>query len=85
MPGILETITAIIGLSLLVSIAIFVFSFIHHWGKVYKIYWGIVVFLCTHLLLFSLVLFVQPTKLPSLLHAYAVGVGQFVDIIFGFG
>ena len=74
MPGILEIITAIIGLSLLVSIAIFVFSIIHHWGKVYIIYWGIVVLLCTHLLLFSLELFVQPTKLPSLLHAYLAGV-----------
>jgi hypothetical protein len=84
MPGILETITAIIGLSLLVSIAIFVFSFIHHWGKIYKIYWGIVVFLCTHLLLFSLVLFVQPTKLPSLLHAYAVGVLDILNMLVTF-
>jgi len=84
MPGILEIITALIGLSLLVSIAIFVFSIIRDWGMVYKIYWGILVFLCTHLLLFSLLLFVETTKLPSLLHAYAVGVLDILNMLVTF-
>ena len=84
MPGILEIITAIIVLSLLVSIAILVLSIVRHWDKVYIIYWGIVVFLCTHLLLFSLVLFVQPTKLPSLLHAYAAGVLDILNMLVTF-
>ena len=84
MPGILEIITVIIGLSLLVSIAIFVFSIIRHWGKVFIIYWGFVIFLCTHLLLFSLVIFVQTTKLPYLLQAYAVGVLDILNMLVTF-
>ena len=84
MPGILEIITAIIGLSLLVSIAILVLSIVRHWDKVYIIYWGIVVFLCAHLLLFSLVIFVQNTKLPPLLHAYAVGVLDILNMLVTF-
>jgi len=81
MPGIIEIITALIGLSFLVSIAIFVSSIICDWGMVYKIYWGVVAFLCTHLLLFSLVLFVETTKFPSLLHAYAVGVLDILNML----
>jgi hypothetical protein len=84
MPEIPEIIAAIIGLSLLVSIAVFVFSIISDWGKVYKIYWGVAVFLCAHLLLFSLVLLVQTNKLPSLLHSYALGVLDILNMLVSF-
>ncbi len=70
----LEIVTAVIGLFLLVSIGVFIFSIIRKWGKIYIILWGLVIFLCSHLLLFFLVVFVETTKLPPLLNAYAHGV-----------
>ena len=74
MPGIIEIVTAVIGLFLLVSIVVFIFSIIRKWGKIYIIFWGLVVFLCTHLLLFWLVVFVETTKLPPLLNSYTLGI-----------
>jgi hypothetical protein len=74
MPGIIEIGTAVIGIFLLVSIVVFIFSIIRKWGKIYIIFWGLVVFLCTHLLLFWLVVFVETTKLPPLLNSYTFGV-----------
>ena len=72
MPGIIEIVTAVIGLFLLVSIVVFIFSIIHKWGKTYIIFWGLVVFLCSHLLLLWLVVFVETTKLPPLLNSYTL-------------
>ena len=72
MLGIPEIITAVIVLFLLVSIGVFIFSIIRKWGKIYIIFWGLVVFLCSHLLLFWLVIFVETTKLPGLLNAYTL-------------
>jgi hypothetical protein len=74
MPGIIEIGTAVIGIFLLVSIVVFIFSIIRKWGKIYIIFWGLVVFLCTHLLLFWLVVFVETTKLPPLLNSFTFGV-----------
>ena len=74
MLGIIEIVTAVIGLFLLVSIVVFIFSIIRKWGKIYIIFWGLVVFLCTHLLLFWLVVFVETTKLPPLLNSYTLGI-----------
>lgn len=74
MPGVLEIITTVIGLFMLFSVAIFILSIVRKWEKPYKIYWGFVVFICVHMFLFALVLFVQTTKLPSILIAYTFGV-----------
>ena len=67
MQGIPEIITAIIVLFLMVSIWVFIFSIIRRWGKIYIIFWGLVIFLCSHLLLFYLVVIVETTALPPLL------------------
>ena len=67
-------ITAVIGLALMLSIALFIVSFIRNWGNIYRIYWGFVVLLCSHLLFFSLVLFSAPNSLPAPLNAYIIGV-----------
>jgi len=74
MMEISEIILAVIGLFLLFSIGVFIFSIIRKWGKIYIIFWGLLSFLCTHLLLFYLVIFVETTKLPFLLNAYTLGV-----------
>jgi hypothetical protein len=73
MVGSLQIITAVISLFLLVSIGVFIFSFILNWGKIYIIFWGVVVVLCSHLLLYCLVVYVQPTNLPPLLIRYIHG------------
>ena len=72
MLGIIQIVTAVIGLFLLVSIVVFIFSIIHKWSKIYIFFWGLVVFLCSHLLLFWLVVFVETTKLPPLLNSYTL-------------
>ncbi len=74
MLGIPEIGTAVIGLFLLVSIGVFIFSFILNWGKIYIIFWGVVVVLCSHLLLFFLVVYVEPANLPPLLSRYTLGI-----------
>jgi hypothetical protein len=74
MLGIPEIVTAVIGLFLLVSIGVFIFSIIRKWGKIYIILWGLVIFLCSHLLLFLLVVFAETTKLPALLKGYTLGI-----------
>ena len=79
MLGITEVVTAAIGLFLLASIVVFIFSMIRKWGKVYIIYWGLVVFLCSHLLLLWIVVFVETTKLPPLLNSYTHGVLQLLE------
>jgi hypothetical protein len=70
--GSLQIITAVLSLFLLVSIGVFTFSIIRKWGIIYIIFWGLVVFLCSHLLLFFLVVFAETTKLPVLLNAYTL-------------
>ena len=70
MVGSLQIITAVIGFILLVSIGVFIFSFILNWGKIYIIFWGLVVVLCSHLLLYCLVVYIEPTNLPPLLNRY---------------
>ena len=74
MMEISEIIITVIGLFLLFSIGVFIFSIIRKWGKIYIIFWGLFIFLCTHLLLFYLVVFVETTKLPPVLNAYTRGV-----------
>jgi hypothetical protein len=74
MLGIPEIITAGIVLFLLVSIGVFIFSIIRNWGRIYIIFWGLVIFLCSHLLLFYLVVIVETTALPPLLKGYALGI-----------
>ena len=69
-----KIIAFVIGFFLLSSIGIFIFSIIRKWGKMYTVYWGLVVFLCSHLLLFFLVIFVEPTELPPVLNGYAIGI-----------
>ena len=80
----LGIITAVIGLVLMLSITVFVFSFTHKWRNIFKIYWGFVVFLCSHLLLFSLAVFGGPDTLPALLNEYTIGILNFGDILIGF-
>jgi hypothetical protein len=52
---------------------VLIFSFILNWGKIYIIFWGLVVVLCSHLLLFFLVVYVEPANLPPLLSRYIFG------------
>jgi len=79
-----EIIIAVIGLFLLFSIGVFIFSIIRKWGKIYIIFWGLLIFLCTHLLLFYLVVFVETTKLPSLLQAYTLGILDLLEKLVSF-
>ncbi len=72
MLGIIEIVTAVIGFFLLVFIVVFIFSIIQKWSKIYIVYWGMVVFLASHLLLLWLVVFVETTKLPPLLNSYTL-------------
>ena len=76
--GSLQIITAVIGFFLLVSIGVFIFSFILNWGKIYIIFWGLVVVLCSHLLLYCLVVYVGPANLPPMLSRYINGI---VDLV----
>ncbi len=84
MMEISEIIIAVIGLFLLFSIGVFIFSIIRKWGKIYIIFWGLLIFLCTHLLLFFLVVFVETTKLPSLLQAYTLGILDLLEKLVSF-
>ena len=84
MLGVPEIITAVIVLFLLVSIGVFIFSIIRKWGKIYIIFWGLVVFLCSHLLLFYLVVFVETTKLPALLKGYTLGILDLLEKLVSF-
>jgi len=79
-----EIIIAVIGLFLLFSIGVFIFSIIRKWGKIYIIFWGLVVFLCSHLLLFCLVVFVETTKLPALLKGYTLGILDLLEKLVSF-
>ena len=74
MVGSLQIITAVISLFLLVSIGVFIFSFILNWGKIYIIFWGLVVVLFSHLLLYFLVVYVEPANLPPMLSRYILGI-----------
>jgi hypothetical protein len=44
----------------------------------------LLIFLCTHLLLFFLVVFVETTKLPSLLQAYTLGILDLLEKLVSF-
>ena len=82
MLGVPQIITTAIVLFLLISIGVFIFSIIRKWGKIYIIYWGLVVFLCSHLLLSWLVIFIETTKLPALLNAYTLWIlGLLVKLV----
>jgi hypothetical protein len=74
MLDIIEIVTAGIGLFLLVSFVVFIFSIIRKWSKIYIIFAALVAFLCSHLLLLWLVVFVETIKLPPLLNSYTLGV-----------
>ena len=74
MVGSLQIITAVISLFLLVSIGVVIFSLILNWGKIYIIFWGLVVVLCSHLLLYCLVVYIEPANLPPLLSKYILGI-----------
>ena len=84
MLGIPEIVTAVIGLFLVVSIGVFIFSIIRKWSKIYIIFWGLVIFLCSHLLLFCLVVFVETTKLPALLKRYTLGILDLLEKLVSF-
>lgn len=84
MPDILEIITAVIGIFLIVTIGVFILSIVRNWGKAYRIYWGAVVFLSIHMLLFAIVLFIQTAKLPTLLKTYTLGMLSLLDKFIGF-
>jgi len=84
MMEISEIIIAVIGIFLLFSIGVFIFSIIRKWGKIYIIFWGLLIFLCTHLLLFYLVVFVETTQLPSLLQAYTLGILDLLEKLVSF-
>ena len=73
MLGITEIVTAVAGLFLVVSIVVFIFSIVRKRGKIYIISWGLVIFLCSHLLLLWIVVFVENIKLPPLLNSYTLG------------
>ena len=79
----LGIITAFFGVILVLSIALFIVSFIRKWGNIFKIYWGFVVFICLHLLLFSLVVFSAPNTLPAPLNAYTILVLNVLDTLIG--
>ena len=72
MLGIYEIVTAVIVLFLLVSVGVFIFAIISDWGKVYLYFWGVVIVLCSHLLLFYLVVIAETTALPPLLKKYTL-------------
>ena len=84
MVGSLQIITAVIGLFLLVSIGVFIFSFILNWGKIYIIFWGLVVVLCSHILLYCLVVYVEPANFPPMLSNYILGMRDWVGKLIGF-
>ena len=84
MQGIPEIITAVIGLFLLAAFGAFIFSIIRNWGKIYIIFWGLVIFLCSHLLLFCLVVFAGTTKLPPLLNGYILGILDLLEKLIWF-
>jgi hypothetical protein len=74
MQGIPQIITAVIGLFLIAAIGAFIFSIIRNWGKIFIIFWGLVILLCSHLLLICLVVFAGTTRLPPLLIEYTRGI-----------
>ena len=73
MSGLVEIIAAVIGLLLLTSVVLFVYSFIGKWNMALKVYFGLAVFLFTHLLLFYLITFGDSIPLPAILTKYSVG------------
>ena len=81
---VLGIITAVIGFTLIFSIMLFTFSITRNWGNIYKIYWGFVVFMCSHLLLFSVVAFSETTTLPPLLNTYTIGVLDLLGTLISF-
>jgi len=84
MMEISEIILAVIGLFLLFSVGVFIFSIIRKWGKIYIIFWGFLIFIGTHLLLFYLVVFVETTKLPPLLNAYTLVILDLLEKLVSF-
>ena len=84
MVGSLQIITAVISFFLMVSIGVFIFSIIRNWGKIYIIFWGLVIFLCSHLLLFYLVVIVETTALPPLLIGYTRGILELLTKLVSF-
>jgi hypothetical protein len=71
MSGLVEIIAAVIGLLLLTSVVLFIFSIAGKWKMSFRIYFGCAVFLVSHLLLFYLVAFVEKIPLPSILTKYS--------------
>ena len=84
MPDYMELIAAVIAIFMIISVVIFVLSIIRKWGKIYKIYWGTVVFISLHMFLFAVALFIYPPVLPSILSSYALGVLSLLDKLFLF-
>jgi hypothetical protein len=72
--GSLQIITAVLGFFLLVSIGVFIFSFIFNWGKLFTVFWALAAILCAHLLLYCLVVYVEPANMPPLLSRYILGI-----------
>ena len=79
--GSVQIITAVIGFFLLVSIGVFIFSLILNWGKIFTIFWGLVVVLCSHLLLYCLVVYIEPANLPPLLNRYILWILDLLEKI----
>jgi hypothetical protein len=73
MSGLVEIIAAVIGLLLLTSVVLFVYSIIGKWSTAFKIYFGLTVFLFSHLLLFYLITFGNNIPLPAILTKYSIG------------
>jgi hypothetical protein len=73
MNGLVEIIAAVIGLLLLTSVVLFIFSIVEKWRMSFRIYFGFAVILVSHLLLFYLVAFGEKIPLPSILVKYSSG------------
>lgn len=71
MSGLFELVGAVIGLSLLTSVVLFIFSIAAKWKMLFRIYFGVAVFLFSHLMLFYLVAFGEKVPLPSILTEYS--------------
>jgi len=71
MYGLFEIIAAVIGLLLLTSVVYFIVSIAAKWKMPYRIYFGVAVFLFSHLMLFYLAAFGEKIPLPSILAEYS--------------
>ena len=84
MQGIPEIITVAVGLFLIAAMGAFIFSIIRSWGKIYIIFWGLVIFLCSHILLICLVIFAGTDRLPPQLIGYTRGVLGLLEKLINF-